>query len=96
MYLPIYLFTVVQINSDYEVLKVTEKKCHQISSTVKFVEQNYIKIFALFSMQDPRAKLRFEVFSMKFHLRINLTTLFLSISYLQNTIKPFLGHENGF
>jgi hypothetical protein len=32
----------------------------------------------------------------KFHPRINLTTLFLTKSYLLNTIKPFPGHEKRF
>jgi hypothetical protein len=30
----------------------------------------------------------------KFHPRINLATLFLTKSYLLNTIKPFSDHEN--
>jgi hypothetical protein len=30
----------------------------------------------------------------RFHPRINLTTLFLTKTYLLNTIKPFLSHEN--
>jgi hypothetical protein len=43
---------------------------------------------------NPKAKLRLEVLFKKFHPRINLTTLFLTKSYLLNTIKPFSGHEN--
>jgi hypothetical protein len=30
----------------------------------------------------------------KFHPRINLTTLFLTKTYILNTIKPFSGHKN--
>jgi hypothetical protein len=30
----------------------------------------------------------------RFHPRINLTTLFFNKTYLLNTIKPFLDHEN--
>jgi hypothetical protein len=45
-------------------------------------------------IQVPRAKLRFEVFFKSFHRRINLTTLFLTKTYLLNTIKPFSDHEN--
>jgi hypothetical protein len=46
-------------------------------------------VFVLFPiyLQDSRAKFRFEVLFKKFHPRINHTTLFLSISYLMNTIK---------
>jgi hypothetical protein len=36
--------------------------------------------------------LRFEVLFKKFHPRINQTTLFLTKTYLLNTIK-YLGHE---
>jgi hypothetical protein len=63
---------------------------------VKFVEQNLIKHsdYALFSIQVPRAKLRFDVLFKKFHPRINLTTFFLTKTYLLNTIIPILGHEN--
>jgi hypothetical protein len=43
-----------------------------------------------------RAKLRFEVLFKRFHPRINLTTLFLTETYLLNTIKPFSDHENRF
>jgi hypothetical protein len=42
---------------------------------------------------SPRAKLRFEVEFKKFYPRVNRTTLFLTKTYLLNTIKPFLGHE---
>jgi hypothetical protein len=45
-------------------------------------------------MQVPRAKLRFEVLFKKFHPRTNLTTLFLTKTYILNTIKPFSGHIN--
>jgi hypothetical protein len=38
--------------------------------------------------------LRFEVLFKRFHPRINLTTLFLTKTYLLNTIKPFSDHEN--
>jgi hypothetical protein len=41
-----------------------------------------------------KMKLRLEVFFKKFHPRIDLTTFFLTKSYLLNTIKPFSGHEN--
>jgi hypothetical protein len=37
--------------------------------------------------------LTFEVLFKKFHPRINLATLFLTKSYLLNTIKSFLGQE---
>jgi hypothetical protein len=30
----------------------------------------------------------------KFHPRTNLTTLFLTKTYILNTIKPFSGHKN--
>jgi hypothetical protein len=30
----------------------------------------------------------------EFHPRVNLTTLFLTKTYLLNTIKPFSDHEN--
>jgi hypothetical protein len=43
---------------------------------------------------DPRVKLRFEVLFKKFQPRVNLITLFLTIIYLLNTIKPFSGNEN--
>jgi hypothetical protein len=43
---------------------------------------------------NPRAKLRLEVLFKKFHPRIDRTTLYSTKSYLLNTIKPFLGHEN--
>jgi hypothetical protein len=43
---------------------------------------------------NPKMKLRLEVLFKKFHPRINLTTLFLTKSYLLNTIKLFSGHEN--
>jgi hypothetical protein len=39
-------------------------------------------------------KLRLEVLFKKLHPRINLTTLFLTKSYLLNTIELFSGHEN--
>jgi hypothetical protein len=51
-------------------------------------------IFELIPLQVPRAKLRFEVLFKKFHPGINLTTLFLTKTYLLNTIKPFSNHEN--
>jgi hypothetical protein len=59
---------------------------------VTFDEQN--SDFALFPIQDPKVKFRFEVLFKKFHPRINLTTLFLTKSYLLNTIKPFPGQEH--
>jgi hypothetical protein len=40
-------------------------------------------------------KLKFEVLFNKFHPRINLTTLFLTKTYLLNTMKPFSGHYFG-
>jgi hypothetical protein len=51
--------------------------------------------FALLPIQVLRVKLRFEVMFKKFHPRINLTTLFLTKTYILNTIQPFLGHKNG-
>jgi hypothetical protein len=50
--------------------------------------------FALFPIQVPRAKLRFEVLFKKFLPRINLTTFFLTKTYILNTIKLFSGHRN--
>jgi hypothetical protein len=41
-----------------------------------------------------KVKLRLEGLFKKFHPRINLTTLFLTKSYLLNTINSFPGHEN--
>jgi hypothetical protein len=46
------------------------------------------------TLYNLKAKLRLEVLFKKFHLRINLTTLFSTKPYLLNTIKPFSGHEN--
>jgi hypothetical protein len=50
--------------------------------------------FALFPIQVPRAKFRFEVLFKKLHPRIYLTTLFLTKIQLLITIKPFSDHEN--
>jgi hypothetical protein len=50
--------------------------------------------FALFPIQVPRAKLRFEVLFKKFLPRINLTTFFSTKTYILSTIKPFPGHKN--
>jgi hypothetical protein len=72
--------------------KSVEQKCHQFSSMMNFFEQ--ISDFALFPIKNPKARLRFEVSLKKFHPRINLTTFFLTKSYLLNTMKPFSGHEN--
>jgi hypothetical protein len=44
----------------------------------------------------PKAKLRLKVLFKKFHGRINRTTLYSTKSYLMNTIKQILGHENRF
>jgi hypothetical protein len=76
--------------------KIAEENSNQICSTMKFVEQNWLKCdFALFSTQDLRVKLRsFSVLFKKFHPRIDLTTLFLTKLYLVNTINPFSGHKN--
>jgi hypothetical protein len=41
----------------------------------------------------PKAKLRFEVLFKKFHSRLNRTTLYLTRSYLLNTMKPISGLE---
>jgi hypothetical protein len=38
--------------------------------------------------------LPYFLYNLKMKSRINLTTLFLTKSYLLNTIKPFSGHEN--
>jgi hypothetical protein len=51
-------------------------------------------VFLPYFPYNPKAKLRLEVLFKKFHPRINLTSLFMTKSYLLNTIKPFLGHEN--
>jgi hypothetical protein len=45
-------------------------------------------------MQASRAKLRFEVLFKRFYPKVNLTTLFLTETYLLNTIKLFSDHEN--
>jgi hypothetical protein len=49
--------------------------------------------FALFSILEPKARLRFEILFKKTHHKINLATLFLTKIYLLNTIKPFSSHE---
>jgi hypothetical protein len=62
----------------------------------KFWPKNFklfLKVLPYFPY-NPKAKLRLEVLFKKFHPRMNLTTLFLTESYLLNTIKPFSGHEN--
>jgi hypothetical protein len=62
---------------------------------VTFVEQNLENSdFARFPIQVPWAKLRFKVLFKKLHPRINLTTLFLTKTYLPNTIILFSDHEN--
>jgi hypothetical protein len=48
----------------------------------------------MFSIQVPKAKFSFEVSFKEFHPRMNLITLFLTKTYLLNTIKPFSDHEN--
>jgi hypothetical protein len=64
---------------------------------VTFVEQNFIKYVVIFHIPIvPRAKLRLQVLFKRFHPRINLTTLFLTKTYLLNTIKPFSDHEYRF
>jgi hypothetical protein len=45
-------------------------------------------------LYNPKMKLRLEVLFKKFHPRINLTTLFLTKSYLMSKIKLLSGHEN--
>jgi hypothetical protein len=50
--------------------------------------------FALFPILDPKVRLRFEILFKKTHPRENLATLFLTVIYLLNTIKPFSSHEN--
>jgi hypothetical protein len=75
--------------------KKAEQKSHQFSSMMKYLnktEQNCV--FALFHIQDPKARLRFEVLFKKCHPRINLTTLFFTKSYLLNAMKAFSGHQN--
>jgi hypothetical protein len=59
---------------------------------LKKIEQN--SDFALFSILDPKARLRFEILFKKTHPRISLITLFLTKIYLLNTIKPFSSPEN--
>jgi hypothetical protein len=62
---------------------------------VKFVEKiEQNSDFALFFKLDPKARLRFEILFKKFYPRINMTTLFLTIMYLLNTMKPFSSHAN--
>jgi hypothetical protein len=62
---------------------------------IRWTKLNKIVILPFFPY-NPKMKLRLEVLFKKFHPRINLTTLFLTKSYLLNTIKPFSGHENRF
>jgi hypothetical protein len=50
--------------------------------------------FALYPINIPPVKLRFEVLLKEFHPRINLTTLFFTKTYLRNSFKLLLGHEN--
>jgi hypothetical protein len=60
---------------------------------VQFVEKTEQNSdFALFSILDPKARLRFEILFKKTQTRLNLTTLFLTKIYLLNTIKPFSSH----
>jgi hypothetical protein len=63
---------------------------------VKFVEQNLTKkkVILPYFPNNLKMKLRLEVLFKKFYPRINLTTFFLTKSYLLNTINPFSGHEN--
>jgi hypothetical protein len=56
---------------------------------IRWIKLNKIAILPFFPY-NPKAKLRLEVLFKKFHPRINLTTLFLTKSYLLNTLKPFL------
>jgi hypothetical protein len=65
--------------------KIVEWKCDQIYSMVTFVSH-----ISIFPIQVSRAKLRFEVLFKRFHS----TTLFLTKTYLLNTIKLFPDHEN--
>jgi hypothetical protein len=62
---------------------------------IRWTKLNKIVILPYFPY-NLKMKLRLEVLFKKFHPRINLTTLFLTKSYLLNTIKPFSGHENRF
>jgi hypothetical protein len=64
-----------------------------IYDEIRWTKLNKIVILPYFPY-NPKAKWGLEVLFKKFHPRINLTTLFLTKSYLLNTIKPFLGHEN--
>jgi hypothetical protein len=76
-------------------IKSALQKCRQFCSMVKFVEKiEQNSDFALFFKWDPKARLRFEILFKKFHPRINMTTLFLTIMYLLNTMKPFSSHAN--
>jgi hypothetical protein len=55
---------------------------------MKFVEQNSTKIVILpYFPYNLKMKLRLEVLFKKFHPKLNLTALFLTKSYLLNTIK---------
>jgi hypothetical protein len=60
---------------------------------IRWIKLNKIVILPYFP-NNLKMKLRLEVWIRKFYPRINLTTLFLTISYLLNTIKPFSNHEN--
>jgi hypothetical protein len=60
---------------------------------IRWTKLNKIVILPFFPY-NLKMKLRLEVLLKKFHPRINLTTLFLTKSYLLNTIKPFSGHVN--
>jgi hypothetical protein len=60
---------------------------------IRWTKLNKIVILPYFPY-NPKAKLRLEVLFKKFHPRLNLTTFFLTKSYLLNTIKLFSGHEN--
>jgi hypothetical protein len=61
---------------------------------VTFVEQNLMVILPYFPYKSLGRSYDSKFCSRDFILRINLTTLFLTKTYLLNTIKPFLDHEN--
>ena len=77
-----------QLTLQYEI---AEEKCNQICSQMKNGKNCD---FALCHIEVPRVNLRFEVLFKEFHPRINLITLFFTKTYLENTKKLFLGHEN--
>jgi hypothetical protein len=73
----------------------TQQKCHQFCSIYRDLlnktEQH--SDFALFPLEDPKARPRFKVLFKIFHPRINLTILLWTKAYLLNPITPFSGHS---